>query len=115
MSLEEIIEAGNDPSDQTRPTNRIKCADGFSLSVIAHYGAYCSPRSAWDHRGKPCGPFTEVEVGFPSERPEPWEPVDGDLHWSRFAEEPDNPIGTVYGWVPVSMVRALVRAHGGES
>ena len=37
---------------------RIKCADGFSMSVQANSGAYCSPRS--DNAAS----YDEVEVGL---------------------------------------------------
>ena len=37
----------------------VKCADGFSMSVQAGKGSYCSPRDD-------SGPYDSVEVGFPS-------------------------------------------------
>lgn len=108
MALDDIIEIGNDPRQLSRPTNHVKAADGFKLSVTAHSGAYCTPRDSM-------GPYTHVEVGYPSERPEPWEPIDSGECWSKYAESPERPTGTVYGWVPVAMVRALLRTHGGEA
>ena len=54
------------------------------------------------------GPYTHVEVGFPSDRPEPW----GE--WKRYVDNPHYPVGTVYSQVPVGVVRALVELHGGE-
>lgn len=80
------------------PVPRIECADGFSLSAQASEFTYCTPRenAAW--------PYFEVEVGFPSERVEELMP---------FAESPEDPTGTVYGWVPVSIVEAIINAHGG--
>ena len=39
----------------------VVCADGFSMSVQAHGGAYCSPRVENAER------YDEVEIGFPSE------------------------------------------------
>lgn len=115
--LEDIIQAGDDPLDESRPSNKIRCADGFTCSVIAHWGAHCMPRppSNPPRAVVPCGPFTHVEVGYPSIRPEPWAPIDGDLYWRRFAEDPDQPTGTMYGYVPVSLVRHLIRSHGGEA
>lgn len=101
--LEQILAQGNlDRGKRTLP-NVITCADGFKLSVVAGDFVYSSPR-----RGE-AGPYTEVEVGFPSERPEPWD----DL-WREYAENRDNPTGTVYGYVPAAMVRDLVASHGGE-
>ena len=75
----------------------IKCADGFTMSVQAHRGAYCSPRSG-------VGPFTAVEVGFPNEPEE---------LLMEFAESPSNPTDTVYGWVPAKVILEVVTKHGG--
>jgi hypothetical protein len=121
-NLDKIIESGNapDPATGERPVdNRIQCVDGFNLSVIAGRGYYCTPRPALlsglpdglassapsDYRG----PYTAVEVGYPSERPEPWD------EWSQRCEDEERPTSTVYGYVPVDMVRALIEAHGGEA
>lgn len=101
--------------------NRIRCRDGFSLSVIAGAGTYSRPRPAlldlgdtpnfmYDVDADYRGPYTAVEVGFPSERPEPWAGC-----WETHCEDPNSPTDTVYGYVPVEMVRALIEAHGGES
>lgn len=93
---------------------KVACNDGFTMSVIAHGGAYCSPRPGWLRDDDTyeddsfCGPFTQVEVGFPSEQPEPWDV------WGEYAESPEEPTETVYGWVPVEMVKALIELHGGE-
>ncbi|MHC3427237.1 hypothetical protein [Streptomyces sp. DT18] len=119
--LGQIAACGNAPSPKAggRPTpNRIRCADGFSLSVIAGAGAYCHPfpglarswadDSVYTVPADYPGPYTKVEVGFPSERPEPWS------DWAEYAEDPDEPTETVYGYVPVETVRALIDSHGGE-
>lgn len=78
--------------------NRIICADGLSFSAQANgKGAYCSPQQdnvTWTH----------VEIGFPSEKVE---------EIMEFAEDQDDPTGTVYGYVPVEIVEAIVEAHGG--
>lgn len=76
---------------------RIECEDGFSLSVQATHGAYCSPRTN-------IGPWSEVEVGFPSATP---------TEIMSYAETPETPTKTVYGYVPIRMVEALIEAHGG--
>jgi hypothetical protein len=76
---------------------RIVCADGFSLSVQATHGAYCSPRNN-------TGPWHEVEVGFPSAAPE--------LIMNR-AEDPEKPTKTVYGYVDIELVEQLIDMHGG--
>ena len=114
--FDQIAQFGN--HDRSITPNRITCADGFTLSVIAGPGAYCSPRPALldslpdglvsDAPKNYPGPYTAVEVGFPSKRPEPW----GE--WSQRAEDEESPTATVYGYVPVEMVRALIENHGGE-
>ena len=76
----------------------VVCADGFNMSVQAHNGAYCDPRR--DAARK----YTLVEVGFPSSAEElimPW------------AENKDDPTGTVYGFVPVDVVTNVIVKHGG--
>lgn len=78
-------------------TPRIVCADGLRLSVQAGDTHYCSPRDM-------NGPYYEVEVGFPSQ------PIDALM---EYAEDPKDPTGTVYGYVPVSVVDAVIKEHGG--
>ena len=77
---------------------RLILDDGASLSVQAGGHLYCSPR---DDKG----PYTKVEVGFPSETP--------PEAWKEFAEEWDRPTNTVYGYVPLNMVMLYIGAHGG--
>ena len=91
---------------------RVQCADGFTMSVIAYEGTYCTPRPGYPVTmggadAGYTGPFTEVEVGFPSVRPEPWDT------WAEHCETPDDPTETVYAYVPVETVNALVELHGG--
>lgn len=76
---------------------RIKCMDGFSLSVQASHGAYCQPR----HN---VGPWYQVEVGFPSSKPE---------LIMGYCDSPDEPTQTVYGYVPIELVEELIMMHGG--
>lgn len=130
--LNKIIRKGN----RKRPPldNSIRCRDGFTFSVIAGYGTYCRPRPAFcmnDEIGimqryeKGCGkcqpdgyfddahcayrgPYTHLEVGFPSLTPEPWE------DWEPYWDGGDHPTGSVYGYVPVELIRRLIIKHGGE-
>ena len=67
----------------------VKCADGFSMSVQANQGAYCSPRVSNARR------YTEVEVGYPTHE----EPL-----LLEYADEPDRPTDTVYGYEPSQTV-----------
>lgn len=104
-----------DPRRRERQqSNWIHCLDGFKVSVVTGAGVYCTPRP--DLRGLSGngvdedyrGPFTHAEVGFPSERPEPWD------QWLEYCDDPDKPTETVYGYVPAELIRALIAAHGGE-
>lgn len=121
-TLDRIAATGNDQRNETGARivpNRITCADGFSLSVIAGRGNYCTPRPSIlpgalyagleDVPSDYPGPYTEVEVGFPSARPEPW------AAWGKYAESPEDPTQTVYAYVPVDTVHALIESHGGEA
>ncbi len=77
---------------------RLILKDGVSLSVQASEHSYSSPR---DNKG----PYTKVEVGFPSEAP--------PEAWKEFAEEWGKPTGTVYGYIPLTLVMLYIGAHGG--
>jgi hypothetical protein len=127
MKLEDVIAHGNRGHNRAPHSSLITCKDGFRLSVIAGGGTYCTPRPSFcwgdthpQHIPEPpdhivsdevCdypGPYSAVEVGFPTTRPEPWD------EWSKHCEDPEKPTDTVYGYVPVDLVRSLVAAHGGE-
>jgi hypothetical protein len=76
----------------------VVCADGFKMSVQAHDGAYCNPRA------NDAEEYSQVEIGFPSQREElimPW------------CEDSDHPTDTVYGYVPVDVVTNVLVKHGG--
>ena len=62
------------------------------MSVQASQFHYCSPRDS-------VGPWTDVEIGFPSERVE---------KFMKWAEKADTPTETVYGWVPLEVVAEVV-------
>ena len=87
----------------------VECRDGFRMSVQASRSHYCEPQDD-------AGPYTAVEVGFPSE----YEPllrdyVDGSP--SYIEEIPLDETGSwtdnVYSWVPVSVVLEVIEKHGG--
>lgn len=88
-----------EPQHGFRMVRHIKCADGFEFSAQASSVAYCEPRDS-------AGPWTKVEVGFPSGLVPEFMP---------YAEDPDRPTQTVYGWVPVEIVEQVVNAHGGAA
>lgn len=77
---------------------RIKCADGFTMSVQAGETHYCEPRTD-------TGPYRSVEVGYPSSKE--------DL-LMEYAEMPDQPTKTVYGWVPSETIWDVILKHGGR-
>lgn len=109
--LDRIAAEGTDlglPSTRSRPSNGITCADDTTVSVVAHYGAYCAPRPEHFASDPPVDGYTHVEVGFPSVRPEPWS------QWVEYVEDEEHPTETVYGRVPVGLVREFLEAHGGE-
>ena len=79
-------------------TPHIVCGDGLKMSVQAGGFLYCSPRvDGASH-------YDSVEIGFPSER------IEEIMEW---AEDAKHPTDTVYGWVPVDIVDAVIEKHGG--
>lgn len=90
------------PKGEPKYFERVVCADGFSVSVQAQQNMYNTPRCN-------IGPFTEVECGFPSSK---------DWMLERYAEDKNAPIEdgkvqTVYAYVPIEVVLAVIRRHGG--
>ena len=73
------------------------CSDGFTMSVQASEGAYSTPRLN-------TGPYTHVEVGFPSQE----EPL-----LMPYVEDKSMPTKTVYPFVPSQVVTLVVAKHGG--
>ena len=76
---------------------RIKCADGYTVSVQAGLGMYSFPRRFSTY-------FTHVELGYPSA-------IDEEL--LPYAENSDHPTNSVYGMVPVELVDFIINKHGG--
>ena len=104
--FDNIITKGNRRYLDSSDPNWVECKDGFRMSVVAGFGSYSIPRM--EAHQFVVGPFTHVEVGFPSLRPEPWD------EWSRYVNDDRDPTETVYSQVPVEMVRSLIELHGGE-
>ena len=77
---------------------KIVCKDGFKMSVQANATAYCQPRIDDASR------YEKVEVGYPNEL----EPI--LMPW---AENEENPLGTVYGYVPAERISLICAKHGG--
>lgn len=75
----------------------VRCADGFSMSVGASELHYCTPR-------RDRAPWTSFELGRLSQvEPLLWEYAETKGDWLR----------TIYGWVPVRLVAAIIELHGG--
>ena len=80
-----------------KKNKKVICKDGFSMSVQANSTAYCSPRV--DNAR-----YHEVEVGYPSAEEE---------LLLEYAENPNRPTKTVYGYVPTTLVYLIIVKHGG--
>lgn len=80
------------------PAPRITCKDGLGVSVQASRNHYSIPRGS-------TGPWSHVELGFPSKRPN-----DAVM---AYAENEENPTGTVYAYVPIEIVAAWLDECGG--
>mgnify|MGYP000453333190 CR=1 FL=1 len=76
----------------------LNLADGTTASVQASHSHNCTPRNNE-------GPYSHVEVGFPSVRPEPWS------EWAQYAEDPSDPTRTVYSYVPIELVAEFILIH----
>ena len=78
-------------------TPYIVCNDGFEMSVQAGQSLYSEPRDVVDS-------YEEAEVGFPSEE---------ESLITDYAEDQENLCGTVYGYVPCSVIDEVIEKHGG--
>lgn len=76
---------------------RLYCRKNLGLSIQASKTHYCSPRD--DE-----GPYTHVEVGFPSRVIEKLRP---------YAEDPKRMTKSVYGWVPLGLLAEIIDEYGG--
>ena len=84
---------------------RIKCVDGFSISVQASEYNYCSPKE----NGYSVI-YTQVELGFPNREDDLIKEYVEDL--SRGDEDIDY-TGSVYPYVPSHIVALMIASHGG--
>ena len=80
----------------------VVCADGFRVSIQASSHHYCAPL---DQRHNDGG-YDLFELGYPNQQDDFIQP---------FAESPDNPTQTVYGFVPYKVVEKLIEKHGGPA
>jgi len=78
-------------------TPHVICKDGFKMSVQAGQSLYSEPKDDVDH-------YEEVECGFPSEE---------EHLIASYADDEENLCGTVYGYVPCSVIDEVIEKHGG--
>ena len=82
----------------TRTYNpHVICKDGFKMSVQAGQSLYSEPRDVADS-------YEEAEVGYPSTE---------ESLLTTYAEDNENLCGTVYGYVPCSIIDEVIEKHGG--
>ena len=75
----------------------VVCNDGFSMSVQGGYGNYSHPKDSSE------GIYKSMEIGFPSN--------DESLIY-QYAEC-KNYTETVYAYVPINVIEAVILKHGG--
>ena len=85
------------PGMTSTHTPHVVCKDGFKMSVQAGQSLYSEPRDVVDS-------YEEVEVGFPSTE---------ESLLTSYAEDEENLCGTVYGYVPCSIIDEVIKKHGG--
>ena len=85
------------PGMTSSHTPHVICKDGFEMSVQAGQSLYSEPRDVVDS-------YEEAEVGFPSEE---------ESLITDYAEDQENLCGTVYGYVPCSVIDEVIEKHGG--
>lgn len=79
---------------------RVKCGDGYSVSIQASSGHYCSPRLTLSS----VSDYESFELGFPTV---------GDSELIEYAENTEDLTDTVYGYVPREVIEAVIAKHGG--
>lgn len=80
---------------------RIRCNDGFSISIQVNNGNYCASENGTRQFGFN---WVEVEWGFPSEE------IDAVKY---NAEDEGNTTNTVGGYVDINLIDELIEEHGG--
>lgn len=114
--LEQIIAHGNRGEGAKFWTrdNWITCADGTRISVIAGWGAYCSPSGDGDYPG----PYTRVEAWPQVPTPGAWHAFNTSAEETCLATLSLAEECTCTGPssnVPVDLVREFIALHGGAS
>jgi len=98
MAVKEFLEATFDSDDKYQVRDRAICADGYSVSIQGGtHTHYCLPRTHVNE-------YEAVELGYPSM---------ADEELIQYAENQDDPTGSVYGYVPISVIELVISKHGG--
>jgi hypothetical protein len=97
MNLEKFISETFEEKNGYCYRPRIVCNDGFDMSVQGSVGHYCNPRKTQDW-------YNEMEIGFPNQEEE---------LIMQYAEQENDPCGTVYGYVPCDIIQKVIEKHGG--
>ena len=85
------------PGMTSSHTPHVICKDGFKMSVQAGQSLYSDPKDVTDS-------YEAAEVGYPSTE---------ESLLTSYAEDEENLCGTVYGYVPCSIIDAVIEKHGG--
>ncbi|MCP3683707.1 MAG: hypothetical protein GY861_13565 [bacterium] len=95
--LREYLEYGGH-----RVANHLVMEDGTVMSIQASATHYCSPRETTPVANYNW--YEEFEIGFPSKK---------FTELLPYAEDPESPTDTVYGWVPKEIIRKVIESCGG--
>ena len=85
------------PKNSAGVRKPIVCGNGLRLSVQAGEYTYCAPKTS-------TGPWATVEVGYPSR-------VISEL--LPYADTEDDPLNSVYAYVPVEVLDVVIAKNGG--
>ena len=96
-SVKEVIRPRRKPT-----RGRVRCKDGFAMSVQASRDHACTPRDD-------SGPYAAVEVGYPNQRELLLMPFAGDSLQLKYRDY----VPMIYNNVPSKTLRAVVSKHNG--
>ena len=85
------------PGMTSSHTPHVVCKDGFEMSVQAGQSLYSTPKDV-------ASKYKNAECGYPSTE---------ESLLTSYAEDKDNLCGTVYGYVPCSLIDQVITKHGG--
>lgn len=83
-------------------TKKLLLQSGLSISIQASSGHYCFPRENSECESYEI--YSEFEIGFPSKK------IDKII---QYAEQPEFPTETVYGYVPKNIIQEIIDDNGG--